>query len=173
MSSGYGKVLSGRWPDISGRDAGRDRAPHHRPGLIPVPLRNVAVLAMELATLQRMFPRRLRVGVGHGVQDWMGQVETRVTSLSLMQGKHRVEGLLNGDTVSMKDYITLNEVALDWPPSERMPILVGAIGPKTLQLAGELADKVCLVPTSPFALRRKHSPSVTKHEDVESVTNSS
>ena len=56
-----------------------------------------------------------------------------------------MKGLLNGDTVSLKgDYITLNEVALDWPPSERMPILVGAIGPKTLQLAGELADGVLL-----------------------------
>ena len=116
-------------------------------GLIPVPLRNVAVLAMELATLQRMFPGRLRVGVGHGVQDWMGQVGARVTSpLSLMREYvTALKRLLNGDTVSMKrDYITLNEVALDWPPSERMPILVGAIGPKTLQLAGELADGVLL-----------------------------
>ena len=56
-----------------------------------------------------------------------------------------MKGLLNGDTVSLKgDYIKLNEVALHWPPSERMPILVGGIGPKTLQLAGELADGVLL-----------------------------
>ena len=43
-------------------------------GLLPVPLRNVAVTAMETATLHRLFPGRAIVGVGHGVQDWMGQV---------------------------------------------------------------------------------------------------
>ena len=43
-------------------------------GLAPVPLRNVALLAMELATLHRLFPGRLLPGIGHGVQDWMGQV---------------------------------------------------------------------------------------------------
>src|SRR5436305_5124827 len=49
-------------------------------GLLPVPLRNVALAAMEVATLARMFPDRFRLGVGHGVQDWMGQVGARVES---------------------------------------------------------------------------------------------
>lgn len=35
-------------------------------GLLPVPLRNVAVTAMEMATLHRLFPGRVKVGVGHG-----------------------------------------------------------------------------------------------------------
>src|SRR5215207_5997876 len=35
-------------------------------GLLPVPLRNVALTAMELATLHRLFPGRALVGVGHG-----------------------------------------------------------------------------------------------------------
>jgi len=43
-------------------------------GLLPVPLRNVALTAMEIATLARLFPGRLTVGVGHGVLDWMSQV---------------------------------------------------------------------------------------------------
>src|SRR5882672_10659269 len=37
-------------------------------GLLPVPLRNVALTAMELATLHRLFPDRAIVGLGHGVQ---------------------------------------------------------------------------------------------------------
>jgi alkanesulfonate monooxygenase SsuD/methylene tetrahydromethanopterin reductase-like flavin-dependent oxidoreductase (luciferase family) len=49
-------------------------------GLLPVPLRNVAIAAMETATLHRLFPGRVRIGVGHGVQDWMGQVGARVES---------------------------------------------------------------------------------------------
>ncbi len=43
-------------------------------GLLPVPLRNVALTAMELATMSRLFPGRLTAGVGHGVSDWMSQV---------------------------------------------------------------------------------------------------
>ena len=43
-------------------------------GVLPVPLRNVALTAMEVAALHRLFPGRVTVGVGHGVQGWMGQV---------------------------------------------------------------------------------------------------
>src|SRR3954467_8313893 len=49
-------------------------------GLLPVALRNVAVTAMEAATLHRMFPGRAILGVGHGVQAWMGQVGARAES---------------------------------------------------------------------------------------------
>ncbi|CAM5500397.1 LLM class flavin-dependent oxidoreductase OS=Streptomyces alboniger OX=132473 GN=CP975_32530 PE=4 SV=1 [Streptomyces alboniger] len=42
-------------------------------GLLPVPLRNVTVTAMEATTLHRMFPDRAVLALGHGVQDWMGQ----------------------------------------------------------------------------------------------------
>ena len=49
-------------------------------GLLPVPLRNVAVTAMETATLDRLFPGRFTLTVGHGVQDWMGQVGARAES---------------------------------------------------------------------------------------------
>src|SRR3954470_18272439 len=43
-------------------------------GIMPVPFRNVALAAMEIATLRRMFGDRAIVGLGHGVQDWMAQV---------------------------------------------------------------------------------------------------
>ena len=49
-------------------------------GLMPVPLRNVALTAMEIATIARLFPGRFAPAVGHGVQGWMGQVGARVES---------------------------------------------------------------------------------------------
>ncbi len=49
-------------------------------GLLPVPLRNVALTAMEISALARLFPGRITAGVGHGVQDWMGQVGARAGS---------------------------------------------------------------------------------------------
>ena len=54
-------------------------------GVLPMPLRNVALTAMELATLSRLFPGRIIGGVGHGVQSWMAQVGARHASpLTLM-----------------------------------------------------------------------------------------
>jgi 5,10-methylenetetrahydromethanopterin reductase len=41
-------------------------------------------------------------------------------------------------------YVHLEGVALDWPPSVVPPLLVGGIGPRTVGLAGELADGLIL-----------------------------
>jgi alkanesulfonate monooxygenase SsuD/methylene tetrahydromethanopterin reductase-like flavin-dependent oxidoreductase (luciferase family) len=126
-------------------------------GLLPVPLRNVAATAMEIATLDRMHPGRFRPAVGHGVQEWMGQVGARAASPLTLMGEYLValRGLLAGETVSMHgEYVRLDEVALDWPPLVPTRILMGAAGPKSLALAGEAADGVVIMEdTSPDALR--------------------
>ncbi len=49
-------------------------------GLLPVPLRNPALAAMEIATLARLFPSRFLPALGHGVLDWMAQVGASVPS---------------------------------------------------------------------------------------------
>jgi alkanesulfonate monooxygenase SsuD/methylene tetrahydromethanopterin reductase-like flavin-dependent oxidoreductase (luciferase family) len=126
-------------------------------GVLPVPMRNVAVTAMEVATLSRAFPGRLRVGVGHGVQDWMRQIGEKVDSpLSLLREYLTcLAALLRGDRVSFTSrYLHLDDVALDWPPTERIELFAGATGPRTLQLSGELADGTVIGGgTTPDALR--------------------
>jgi alkanesulfonate monooxygenase SsuD/methylene tetrahydromethanopterin reductase-like flavin-dependent oxidoreductase (luciferase family) len=127
-------------------------------GLLPVPLRNVALTAMELATLHRLFPARAVVGVGHGVQDWMGQVGARVESpLTLLREQlDALRALLAGRTVSTTGrYVRLDRVALDWPPTPAPPVLAGAEGPRTLHLAGGHADGTILTGgTSPAEVTR-------------------
>ncbi|GIE75836.1 oxidoreductase [Actinoplanes philippinensis] len=116
-------------------------------GLLPVPLRNVAIAAMELATLHRLFPGRARIGVGHGVQDWMGQVGARAGSPMTLLREHvtALRELLAGERVTVDGrYVHLDGVALDWPPTAAAPVLVGASGPKTLRLAGEIGDGVII-----------------------------
>lgn len=116
-------------------------------GLIPVPLRNVAVSAMEIATLDRMFPSRLVMGVGHGVQEWMAQVGARAGSPMTLLREHTtsLRRLLAGELVSTSGrYVSLDDVQLAWPSAQPAPLLVGAVGPKTLALAGELAEGVIL-----------------------------
>jgi len=116
-------------------------------GLLPVPLRNVALTAMEIATLARLFPGRLTVGVGHGVLDWMGQVGARVESPMTLLREYTAAlyALLHGQTVTTHGrYVHLDNVALDWPPVVVPPLLVGGIRPRTVALAGELADGVII-----------------------------
>ncbi|KDN79998.1 LLM class flavin-dependent oxidoreductase [Streptomyces olindensis] len=117
-------------------------------GLLPVPLRNVAITAMEVASLHRMFPGRAIVGVGHGVQDWMGQVGARVESPVTLLREHLValRALLGGERVTTDGrYVRLDDVGLDWPPADRgSGVLAGATGPRSLRLTGEAADGTIL-----------------------------
>jgi alkanesulfonate monooxygenase SsuD/methylene tetrahydromethanopterin reductase-like flavin-dependent oxidoreductase (luciferase family) len=121
-------------------------------GLLPVPLRNVALTAMQIATLDRLFPGRLVVGVGHGVQDWMGQVGARVDSpvTLLREYLQELRALLRGEEVTTRgSYVRLDRVALDWPPSPAPAVLAGATGPRSLRLCGELADGTILTGGTP------------------------
>ncbi|MEU9605370.1 LLM class flavin-dependent oxidoreductase [Streptomyces sp. NPDC048057] len=116
-------------------------------GLLPVPLRNVALTAMEAATLDRLFPGRLVLGVGHGLQAWMGQVGARVESpLTLLhEYLDALRALLRGERVTTSGrYVSLDDVALDWPPTSAPPVYAGALGPRTVRLTGEAADGTVL-----------------------------
>ena len=88
-------------------------------GLLPVPLRNPALAAMEIATLARLWPGRFMPGLGHGVQDWMTQIGAGVPSpmTLLREYTKAVRDLLHGGTVTADGrYVQLDQVKLDWPP---------------------------------------------------------
>jgi 5,10-methylenetetrahydromethanopterin reductase len=112
-------------------------------GLLPVPLRTVSITAMEIATLDRIFPGRLVTGVGHGVQSWMAQVGGRVDSPMTLLREHftALRRLLAGEKVSVQGrYVQLDEVQLDWPPPQPPRLMSGGQGPKTLELSAERGD---------------------------------
>jgi alkanesulfonate monooxygenase SsuD/methylene tetrahydromethanopterin reductase-like flavin-dependent oxidoreductase (luciferase family) len=141
-------------------------------GIMPVPFRNVAVCAMEIATLRRMFGDRAIAGIGHGVQDWMGQVGIRPASpLTLLEEyATSLRSLLLGQEVTVKGrYVSLDGVRLDWPPNPAPELLIGATGPKTLALAGRVGDGTILTGgTSPagVAAARGHIAAAGSHEIV-------
>lgn len=121
-------------------------------GLLPVPLRNVAVTAMETATLDRLFPGRFALTVGHGVQDWMGQVGARAESpvTLLREYLDALRALLRGERVTTDGrYVKLDDVALDWPPPAAPAVLAGVTGPRSLRLSGEAADGTLLTASTP------------------------
>ena len=126
-------------------------------GVLPTPMRNVASTAMEIATVARVRPGRLRVGLGHGVQSWMGQIGARVQSpLTLLDEQMTaLTALLAGESVTTQGrYVSLDNVQLDWPPLQAPPLLVGATGPKTLALSGRRSVGTILTSeTDPDQLR--------------------
>ena len=127
-------------------------------GLLPAPLRNVALTAMEMATMQRLFPGRARVAVGHGVQSWMGQVGARAASPLTLLREYltALRSLLVGQEVTTSGrYVKLDGVRLEWPPLAPPELLAGATGPLSLRLSGELADGTVLsADTGPEGMRR-------------------
>lgn len=126
-------------------------------GLLPVPLRNVALTAMEVAAMSRMFGDRFIPVVGHGVLNWMGQVGARAESPVTLLREYvlALRALLRGERLSVDGrYVHLDDVALDWPPAAAPPVLVGAVGPRTLRLSGEVADGTLMVSgTTPARVR--------------------
>ena len=116
-------------------------------GIVPAPLRNPALLAMELATLGRLHPGRLTAGIGHGVQSWMREVGAAVRSpLTLLEETFTVvRALLRGDRVRHDGRIVhVDDLTLVHPLRTPMPLLAGVTGPKSLRLSGRIADGTIL-----------------------------
>jgi alkanesulfonate monooxygenase SsuD/methylene tetrahydromethanopterin reductase-like flavin-dependent oxidoreductase (luciferase family) len=115
--------------------------------ILPVPLRNVAQAAMEIATIDRLFPSRFVAGIGHGVQPWMEQAGVRADApLTLLREfATALRRLLDGESVTVKGrYVQLTDVTLAHPPNQSPPLLVGVAGQKSLAAAGELGTGTLL-----------------------------
>ncbi|WP_133977221.1 LLM class flavin-dependent oxidoreductase [Kribbella voronezhensis] len=115
--------------------------------ILPVPLRNVTQSAMEIATIDRLYPGRFVAGIGHGVQPWMEQAGVRADAPLTLLSEYAtaLRQLLNGETVTTKGrYVQLTDVTLAHPPTEPPPLLIGVAGPKSLAAAGELGTGTLL-----------------------------
>jgi alkanesulfonate monooxygenase SsuD/methylene tetrahydromethanopterin reductase-like flavin-dependent oxidoreductase (luciferase family) len=116
-------------------------------GILPAVARNPAITAMELATLANLAPGRVLAGIGHGVQEWMEQMGVRSPSplTTLAEAITIVRRLLHGESVTHDgSQFTMRDVTLDAPPTQSPPVLAGVRGPKSLALAGRVADGVVL-----------------------------
>ncbi|NOL43631.1 LLM class flavin-dependent oxidoreductase [Kribbella sandramycini] len=116
-------------------------------GILPAVARTAAVTAMELATLDALAPGRLLPGIGHGVQEWMGQMGVRAKSplTALEEVTTAVTRLLAGEKVTFEGKtVVLQDVQLEAPPVTPPPILLGVMGPKSMALAGRVGGGVVL-----------------------------
>jgi alkanesulfonate monooxygenase SsuD/methylene tetrahydromethanopterin reductase-like flavin-dependent oxidoreductase (luciferase family) len=96
------------------------------------------VLALELATLARLHPGRLRAGIGVGELDRLRElgVEPRSPVAAVRDCAGRVRRLLAGEADG--------DVRLGFPPAEPVPLYLGVAGPRLLELSGAVADGTVL-----------------------------
>ncbi|HTU28879.1 MAG TPA: LLM class flavin-dependent oxidoreductase [Solirubrobacteraceae bacterium] len=109
-------------------------------GLLPVGLRSPALAAMELGTLATLYPGRVRVAFGHGVESWMRQIGARPRNRIsfLREVADSVARLTRGEVISRDGEVHLDGVRLDHPPSHPPEFLIGSTGSRALGVAGEL-----------------------------------
>jgi 5,10-methylenetetrahydromethanopterin reductase len=112
-------------------------------GIVSAVVRHPALLAMELATIERLHPGRLWPGIGLGVPHWINQMGYHPKSplTVLRESVTTVGRLLAGENVTFDGKVfKFDAIQLTHLPAAPMPIYMGVIGPKMLRLAGEIAD---------------------------------
>jgi probable F420-dependent oxidoreductase len=117
-------------------------------GVVPIQTRTPMVLAMTAATLARLAPGRIALGVGVSsptvVSQWNG-LSYRRPRAHMREALVLLRRILAGDRVSFEgEFYTMKNFRLAAPPAEPVRLYVGALGPAMLELAGELADGVLL-----------------------------
>jgi alkanesulfonate monooxygenase SsuD/methylene tetrahydromethanopterin reductase-like flavin-dependent oxidoreductase (luciferase family) len=131
-------------------------------GILSAVVRHPAVTAMEVSTLTRAYPGRLVAGIGHGVPFWTKQMGLYPKSplRSLRAVIETTRALLAGETLTIDDGpFVFDNVSLVHPNPAGAQLYAGVIGPKSLELAGEIADgTVMSVIAAPEYLRfaRQH-----------------
>lgn len=126
-------------------------------GILPVNVRNPLFMAMEIATLERLYPGRFIAGFGHGYEPWMKQIGAypKSTLAALEETVTAVRGLLSGEeTTLLGKQVHLERVQQLLVPCQVPPLYVGAVREKTLRLAGRVGDGTLLsVISSPAYVR--------------------
>ncbi|GEL47941.1 N5,N10-methylene tetrahydromethanopterin reductase [Cellulomonas hominis] len=115
-------------------------------GILPAAVRNPVYAAMEIATLEQLFPGRTDVGIGHGMPGWMRQAgcwpERPLTFLT--EYVTAVRALLAGEEAAGA---RLEPAVV---PAAVPPLVLGVRGPRSLAASGRIADGTVLAePTTP------------------------
>jgi alkanesulfonate monooxygenase SsuD/methylene tetrahydromethanopterin reductase-like flavin-dependent oxidoreductase (luciferase family) len=116
-------------------------------GLLPATAYNPLFAAMEITTLARLYPNRLIVGYGHGVDHWMKQIgaSPKSSMKALEETVMIVRRLLQGEAVTFQgSQVFMDNVKMTTTPDVIPPLYIGAMREKTLQLAGRVGDGTIL-----------------------------
>ncbi|MFV0254214.1 MAG: LLM class flavin-dependent oxidoreductase [Beutenbergiaceae bacterium] len=142
-------------------------------GILPAGARNAAFAAMELASLEQLFPGRVIGGIGHGMPGWMRSVGAWPSSPLTLLREHTsaVRQLLRGRPgPAAGRYVDVAGVRLEQVPSAPPPVLLGVRGRKSLLLAGDVSDGILLAePGNPAYIRAARQAAGMSTDDPRAV----
>jgi len=143
-------------------------------GVVTPYTRHPALVAMETATLAAIAPGRVVLGLGSSNRRWVEQqmaIPFKTPLRGVRESVEIVRRLLDGERLTYAgDVFAVNDVALEAPPSGRLPIMLGAKGPRALALAAEVADGVhCSILASPAHVRRVRASTSTAPRDFKVI----
>lgn len=121
--------------------------------------RHPVLAAMELAALSELTgEKRAILALGASNKPWIERMGIPYVQprRSLQEATEIIRAMLRGDSVSFAGQrFQVSDTKFAFPPAVReVPIYLGVVGPKNLELAGEIADGVLLsVMTSPAYVR--------------------
>ena len=160
-------------PQIFGMDAltalavAAKNVPNIRVGtsVIPTYPRHPMVLAQQALTTQSVIGGRLELGIGLSHQPvvegmWGISFDKPVRHMS--DYLSILTPLLNDRRVSYKGESIIGRGEITPPPADAPPVLVAALGPQMLRLAGRLADGTITWMTGPETIRTLTAPTISE-----------
>jgi 5,10-methylenetetrahydromethanopterin reductase len=112
-------------------------------GIVSALSRHPAVLAMEIATVSRLFPGRFRPGISLGLPSWVRQMGYTPAAPApvVRECVTSIRALLSGEELTATgQYFSSTAIKLAHPPREAVPLYLGVSGPKLLRISGQYAE---------------------------------
>lgn len=147
--------------------ASRTRSVRVASGVVNNRSRNAALTAVTFKTLAEIAPSRICLGLGAWWEPLASKVglPLRKPLTAMREYVFAVRELFAGHTVDFQgEFVKMNGVRFDsmYRDNEAVdiPIYIGAVGPKMLELAGEIADGVYLDFLLPVSYLEKALPTI-------------
>jgi len=133
-------------------------------GVVPTYPRHPYVMAQEAATVQALVGGRLTLGIGVSHKPTMGMLGLEYLSPAehLREYLHVLGPLVTDGKVSYSGRYFEVEGGFTVPETSPVSIVVGALGPKMVRVAGELADGTVTWLAGPRGLGEHIVPQLTK-----------
>jgi 5,10-methylenetetrahydromethanopterin reductase len=137
--------------------------------VVPTYPRHPAVLAQQALTVSLAVGGRLALGIGLShrivIEDMYGYSFER-PARHMSEYLSILLPLLNGENAAFEGDTIRAGIGLSVPRPARVPVLLAALGPAMLRLAGERADGTVLWMTGPATVRDYITPAITQAADA-------
>ena len=133
--------------------------------VVPTYPRHPAVLAQQALTVATALGGRLTLGIGLShkivIEDMYGYSFDR-PARHMREYLSILLPLLNGEQASFQGETMRAQIGLSTPRPRRVPVLLAALAPQMLRLAGQRADGTVLWMTGPATIRDYIVPTITQ-----------